>query len=215
MTIGIFGGTFNPVHWGHLRTALEIKNVLKLERMLLIPCGMPPHREQPDTDPDTRLAMLKLAITDFPELEIDDRELRRDGPSYTVDTLGSIRKEFPDMPIAACIGTDAFLHLNTWHRWKELFELAHVIVAHRPGWSIEKIKEQLPKELQQEVAKRMTEDLSEITTGDHGKLLDLKVTDIDISSSNIRQRVNNHESISGLVPVGVEGYIKRHHLYLN
>lgn len=215
MTIGIFGGTFNPVHWGHLRTALEIKNVLKLERMLLIPCGIPPHREQPDAGPEIRLAMLKLAIADFPELEIDDRELRRDGPSYTVDTLDSIRREFPGTAIVACIGADAFLHLTTWHQWKDMFKLAHVVVAHRPGWSMEKIKEQLPKELQEQVAKRSTTDISAISNNDHGELLDLKVTDIDISSSGIRQRIKNHESISGLVPVGVEGYIKQNHLYEN
>lgn len=213
MTTGIFGGTFNPVHWGHVRTALEIKNTLKLERMLMVPCGIPPHRQQPGVSSDERLAMLKLAIRDFPELEIDERELKRDGPSYSVDTLQSLHEEMPDQSFAMCTGMDAFLTLNTWHRWQDLFDLAHIIVAHRPGWTIDKITEQLPADLKKQWQARYKEDVTEISRNKTGIIVELKVTEIDISSSDIRRRIENNESISGLVPVAVEGYINRHELY--
>jgi nicotinate-nucleotide adenylyltransferase len=213
MTIGIFGGTFNPVHWGHVRTALEIKNTLGLERMLMVPCGIPPHREQPGVSSDDRLAMLKLVVNDFPELEIDERELKRNGPSYSVDTLQSLHDEMPGQSLAMCIGIDAFLQLNTWHRWQDLFGLAHIVVAHRPGWSMENITDQLSVELQKQLKQRYLADAAELTGKSAGIIVELKVTEIDISSSNIRQRINNNESISGLVPTTVEAYIKKHGLY--
>lgn len=215
MTIGIFGGTFNPVHWGHVRTASEIKNVLRLEKMLMVPCHVPPHRAQPDVSSEIRLAMLKLAMTDFPELEIDEREIHRDGPSYSVDTLYSLRNENPEKSFALCIGADAFLQLNTWHRWQELFDLAHIVVAHRPGWSLKTIMDQLPEELQQELTDRLVYDGEALKTQAAGLIMATKVTEIDISSSDIRRRIANNESISGLVPVAVEAYIKRHELYLD
>ena len=213
MAIGIFGGTFNPVHWGHIRTAVEIKNALVLEKMLLLPCGMPPHREQPEVSSEMRLEMLKLAVKDFPELEIDDRELIRKGPSYSVDTLQSLRNEMPEQTFALCVGVDAFLYLNTWYRWRKLFDLAHIIVAHRPGWSIAEATEKLPDELRKELTQRYVSDFTKIDEKKSGYIVELKVTEIDISSSDIRQRVARNDSISGLVPAAVEGYIKKHGLY--
>ena len=213
MAIGIFGGTFNPVHWGHIRTAVEIKNALVLEKMLLLPCGMPPHREQPEVSSEMRLEMLKLAVKDFPELEIDDRELKRKGPSYSVDTLQSLRTEMPEKTFALSVGADAFLYLNTWHQWRKLFDLAHIIVAHRPGWSVDEVTEKLPDELQKEFTQRYVSDITKIEEKKSGYIVELKVTEIDISSSDIRQRVARNDSISGLVPAAVEGYIKKHGLY--
>ena len=213
MTIGIFGGTFNPVHWGHVRTASEIKNVLGLEKMLMLPCHIPPHREQPDVSADSSLAMLKLAINEFPELEIDERELKRDGPSYSVETLQTLHDDIPDKSFALCVGADAFLQFNTWHRWRDIFDLAHLLVAHRPGWSMNAIIEQLPDELREEMSDRLIQDAAQLKKQNSGSIMALKVTEIDISSSDIRQRVANNESISGLVPVAVETYIKKHELY--
>lgn len=213
MTIGIFGGTFNPVHWGHVRTALEIKKTLELDRMLMVPCGMPPHRDQPGVSSDDRLTMLRMALNDFPELEIDERELQRDGPSYSVDTLQSLHDEMPDQSLAMCIGMDAFLGLNTWHRWQDLFGLAHIVVAHRPGWSMNEITDQLPVELKKELKQRYVSDITEMSGTNSGLIIELKVTEIDISSSSIRKRIGNNKSISGLVPVAVEGYINKHALY--
>lgn len=213
MATGIFGGTYNPVHWGHLRTAIEIKHALDLEKMLLLPCGVPPHREQPEVSSEMRLAMLKLALEDFPELEIDDRELKRNGPSYSVDTLNSLHSEMPDEIFVMCIGADAFLQLNTWHRWRTLFELAHIVIAHRPGWSLDEVSKQLPDELQSELSARILREAGRFSEKKAGYIMELNVTEIDISSSNIRQHVANHEPISDLVPEAVEAYIKRHQLY--
>ena len=212
MTIGIFGGTFNPVHWGHVRTASEIKNALDLDKMLMVPCGLPPHREQPQVSAESRLDMLSLAIEEFPELVIDDRELKRHGPSYSVDTLASLHEDNPGQCYALCVGADAFLQLDSWHRWKQLFELAHLVVAHRPGWSLEDCRNQLSVELQKEMDKRLGKP-GDIENHKAGMIVSLNVTEIDISSSDIRQRIANKESISGLVPVAVEAYIKKHGLY--
>lgn len=213
MTIGIFGGTFNPVHWGHVRTALEIKNTLSLDRMLMIPCGIPPHRQRPGASSEARMEMLKLAIEGFPELEADDRELKRNGPSFSIDTLQSLHDELPEQSLAMCIGIDAFLQLDTWHRWLGLFELAHIVVAHRPGWSMQNITEQLSEELQKQLKQRYVTEVTELADINAGAIIELKVTEIDISSSDIRQRIENNESISGMVPTTVEGYIKKHGLY--
>lgn len=213
MTIGIFGGTFNPVHWGHVRTASEIRNALSLEKVLMVPCGIPPHRDQPEASSEARLAMLSLAIEGFPELDIDNRELKRNKPSYSVDTLKSLHDDDPGQSYALCVGADAFLHLDTWHQWEELFDLAHLIVAHRPGWSLQGLQDQLSDELKQQLNKRLVHDSGEIERQHAGLIMPLKVTDIDISSSDIRRRVANNESISGLVPVAVESYIRKHELY--
>jgi nicotinate-nucleotide adenylyltransferase len=213
MTVGLFGGTFNPVHWGHLRTALEIKKALRLTRMLLVPCGSPPHREQPDVNSETRLAMLKAAVTGYSELEIDDRELKRTGPSYTVDTLQSLHNEMPEQSFVLCVGVDAFLQFNTWHRWQDIFNLAHIVIAHRPGWSMESIADKAPKALQTEIEQRYISNPEQLNQNNSGLILELKVTQIDISSSDIRQRIINNEPISELVPEAVVEIIQQHNLY--
>jgi len=213
MTIGIFGGTFNPVHWGHIKTALEIKNTLGLEKMFLIPCGIPPHRDQPEVNADMRLAMLKLAVSEYRDLVIDERELRRSGPSYSFDTLQSLQQDYPDHSFALCVGVDAFKGFSTWHRWREIFSLAHVIVVHRPGWLLKEIMESITAELQCELEKRYTSNAADLVKQKSGWILELNVTDIAISSSTVRQRIHDNDSITGLVPENVEQYIYKHELY--
>ena len=134
--IGIFGGTFDPVHYGHLRSALEVKDIFGLSEVRLIPCAQPPHREQPAATALMRLHMLELAIENQPGLIIDTRELNRQGVSYMVDTLKSLRQEFPNEPLLLFIGSDAFNHLKTWHQWQHLFDTAHIVVMTRPGFEI-------------------------------------------------------------------------------
>jgi len=213
MTTGIFGGTFNPVHWGHVKTALEIKQTAGFDRMLLVPCGIPPHRERPEVSADSRLAMLRLAISDYPELEIDDRELSREGPSYSVDTLQALHDEMPGKSLAMCIGADAFLGLHTWHRWQDIFELSHIVVAHRPGWSLGEKKDDLPSPLRAEMSKRYVKDIMALNSKTAGLIIELDVEAIDISSSSIREKLHKNESITGLVPDNVEQYIDKHELY--
>ena len=211
--IGVFGGTFNPVHWGHVRTALELYKVLMMDTMLMIPSGIPPHREEPDVDTGLRLAMLRAAIADHPELIIDERELKRSGPSYMIDTLQSLRQEQPHASIALCVGVDAFVYLHTWHRWRELFDYAHIVVAHRPGWPVDNLMQQAPAELREVIERRLVTDVQQLKAKSAGLLLAQKVTDIDISSSDIRQRIAHGESVAGLVPEGVLRIIEQNHLY--
>ena len=132
--IGLFGGTFDPVHCGHLRTAFELWQELQLAEVRFVPTGNPPHREQLYAAAPLRIAMVKAAIADQPGFLVDDREVRRGGVSYSVDTLTELRAEHPQRSLCLLLGMDAFLGLPGWHRWRELLSLAHIVVAHRPGW---------------------------------------------------------------------------------
>jgi nicotinate-nucleotide adenylyltransferase len=133
--IGIFGGTFDPIHCGHLRTAFELWQELRLAEVRLLPAGTPPHRDQLFASAELRLRMVRAAVADQPSFVVDDREVRRTGLSYSVDTLTELRREYPDRSLCLLLGMDAFLGLPHWHRWRELFDLAHIVVAHRPGWN--------------------------------------------------------------------------------
>jgi len=132
--IGLFGGTFDPIHCGHLRTAFELWQDLRLEEVRLLPAGHPPHRDQLCASAEMRLQMVRAAVAEQPSFVVDDREVRRSGPSFTVDTLTELRAEYPQRSLCLLLGMDAFLGLPQWHRWRELLELAHIVVAHRPGW---------------------------------------------------------------------------------
>jgi nicotinate-nucleotide adenylyltransferase len=132
--IGIFGGTFDPIHCGHLRTAFELWQELKLAEVRFLPAGSPPHRTQLYASAERRLQMVRAAIAEQPSFVVDDREVRRGGVSYSVDTLMELRREHPQRSLCLLLGMDAFLGLPSWHRWRELLSLAHIVVAHRPGW---------------------------------------------------------------------------------
>lgn len=132
--IGVFGGTFDPIHYGHLRTAFELKERLRLERVHFVPVGTPPHRGTMVTPAELRLRMVQAAVAGHEGFLADDREIVRGGVSYTVDTLESFRAEYPARPLCLLLGMDAFLSLPQWHRWQDLLELSHLVVAHRPGW---------------------------------------------------------------------------------
>jgi len=132
--IGIFGGTFDPIHFGHLRTAFELLQSLRLSEVRFMPAGNPPHRETTVASSELRLAMVQAATQGQPGFVVDDREIRREGLSYSVDTMRTLRADFPDRSLCLIVGMDAFLGLPKWHQWRELLELVHVAVAHRPGW---------------------------------------------------------------------------------
>ncbi|WP_455365279.1 nicotinate-nucleotide adenylyltransferase [Kaarinaea lacus] len=211
--IGIFGGTFNPVHWGHIRTALELKNALAMDKMLMVPCGIPPHRDEPETRAEIRLAMLSAAVADYAELQVDDRELKREGVSYTIDTLRSLREEEGEVPLCLCVGVDAFIDLDTWHEWRHLINLAHIVVAHRPGWPIESLEQRISAELKSMTHDHQVIDVDRLHNKPAGYVLMQKVTDIDISSSNIRDRIKQGKSINDMVPPQVLEIIESHKLY--
>ena len=138
-TIGFFGGTFDPVHCGHIQMALAAKNILQLDEVRLLPCHQPPHRDTPQLTSQQRLLLLALAIKDIDGLSIDDRELQRDNFSWTVETLKDCRKEFGDeLSITLLMGVDAYNNLQSWHEWQQLPKLAHIGVLQRPGYSLPK-----------------------------------------------------------------------------
>jgi nicotinate-nucleotide adenylyltransferase len=204
---GIYGGSFDPVHIGHLRTALELKQSLGLTEVRFVPSRDPPHRRAPAASAALRVEMLRQALADQPGFVVDERELNREGPSYTVATLESLRAEGLPRSLALILGMDAFLGLTTWHRWTEILALAHLVVAHRPGW-------QPPDDgpLGELLARRRTRDADDLREG-AGRVLIHAVTGLDIASSDLRGAVGRGEDIRYLVPDPVRATILRHGCY--
>ena len=207
--IGIFGGTFDPVHYGHLRPALEALEGLALDEVRMIPCGIPPHRGEPAASASQRLAMLELALEEQAGLRIDARELERPGPSYMVDTLTSLRDELPETPLCLLLGSDAFLGLPSWHRWRELTDLAHLVVMHRPGWEFEAADAQLAALL----AERQVSSHAALAAHPAGAILLLPVTQLDISATSVRGLIAAGRSPRYLLPEAVWSYIRAQGLY--
>lgn len=205
--IGIYGGTFNPVHYGHLRTALEVKELFALQQLRLIPCRLPAHRQRPEVDAEMRLAMLNLACADTPDFYVDRRELDREGPSYMVDTLASLRREHPHTGMLLFIGLDAFAGLTGWHRWQRLFDYAHIVVMTRPQCAVP----ELPAFLQQ----RMCVSRDSLRQETAGLLFFQAVTALDISATAIRGLIAAGRNPKFLLPDAVISYIRRHQLYLS
>lgn len=204
------GGTFDPVHIGHLRSALEAALALNAT-VRLMPAPVPPHRNQPLASAEQRLRMLEIAIQGVPELQVDARELRRSGPSYSVDTLIEMRSELgADLPLALIVGADAFAGLPSWHRWLQLFELAHIVVLNRPGsasmldWS---------GDLRAEVTRRHCGELAQLHASPGGKVFALAVTPLAISATAIRESLARGETPHWLVPAEVLAYVGQEGLY--
>lgn len=208
--VGILGGTFDPIHFGHLRPALELMETLGLAEVRLIPCGRPPHRNPPRASAAARLAMLQLAVAGQPGLRVDARELERPGPSYMVDTLASLRAELGATPLCLLLGSDAFLGLPQWHRWQDLLALAHLVVMHRPGWGLD---ESLPAPLAPLVAARQVHEAAALAVQPAGSILLTPVTPLDISATAIRALVAAGRSPRYLLPDAVWDHIRTHGLY--
>lgn len=210
VAIGILGGTFDPVHFGHLRAALELQESLGLAEVRLLPCGQPPHRDPPRAAAADRLAMLELAVAGQPGLRVDRRELERSGPSYMVDTLASLRAELGATSLCLLLGSDAFLGLPQWHRWRELLQLAHLVVLHRPGWALQSVAAPLAEVL---AAHRITSS-ADLMRQPAGGLLLQPVTPLDISATAIRAQIAAGRSPRYLLPDAVWDYIRRRDLYI-
>jgi nicotinate-nucleotide adenylyltransferase len=206
--IGIFGGTFDPVHYGHLRAALEAMERLHLQDFRLLPAGTPPHRANTFASADHRLAMLKLALSRYPELQVDDREVRREGSSYMVDTLGEIRREEGEAPILMMIGQDAANVLDQWHDWQKLFDLAHLVIMRRP-----ESKHIYSGALFEQVQPRLVNNPDQLLLSPAGLILPLEVTQLAISSTEIRRQIHAGLSPRFLLPDSVIEYILEHGLY--
>jgi len=206
--IGILGGTFDPVHFGHLRPALEVRQALGLDEVRLIPCHIAPHRAQPEATAGQRAAMLEAALRGHPGLVVDRRELERDGPSWTVDTLVSLHNEPGIGKLCLLVGMDAFLGLPTWHRWHELIELCHMVVMTRPGSTV-----RYADELQDFVNLHRVMDPAELDNHTTGCLLFQDVTQLEISATRIRRLLAEGGSAAFLVPDAVLDIIQRAGLY--
>lgn len=204
--VGIMGGTFDPVHFGHLRSALEVCQQLKLDHVRLMPCHVPPHRPQPEAKAAERRLLLELSVKSAAELIVDDRELQREGPSYSVDTLHSLRHEFPDNPLFLIIGSDAFRNLDSWSRWTEILDLAHIVVMQRPGEPLD-----LSPELQNWLADKLAEPEERALLV--GKIWVVDVTALAISATDIRAQRDAGQSVQFLVPEAVLTAIEQLGLY--
>lgn len=210
--VALLGGTFDPVHYGHLRFADEVRRALGLPEVRLLPAGDPPHRVRPATSGAHRRAMLDLAVAEFPGFDVDDRELHRAGKSYTVLTLQELRAEAPDRPILLLLGADAFRGLPTWHRWLEVFELASIVVVARPGTAL---TTNLDGRLAAQLAKRLVTDAALLLRTPAGLIYEARVSPQPVSATTIRARVasGNLPAIAALLPPAVLAYIAQHHLY--
>jgi nicotinate-nucleotide adenylyltransferase len=200
--IGIFGGTFDPIHYGHLRTALELKVLLDLEKVHLVPCANPPHRTPPMSDGALRLRMVEAAIRDEHGFVADGRELERAGVSYTIDTLASFRAELPGRSVCLLLGMDAFLGLPQWRRWRDLTTLAHIVVAHRPGWDAP-----TTGMLGELLRERRAPSAGELAEKAAGYIHVQPVTQLEISSTDLRDSLRAGRDPKFLVPDSVREII--------
>ena len=206
--IGIFGGTFDPIHFGHLRTALELYQALDLTEVRLVPCYQPVHRKFPVATPIQRLEMVRCAIKNEPALVIEECEIQRKGPSYTIDTLEILKKKLTSTPLCLIIGIDALLGFPSWHRFEDILTLAHLVIAHRPQYQLPQtgivadlLKERLvqtPEALHQQLA---------------GHILLHPVTSLEISATDIRKQIATGKNPRYLLPDSVYHYIQQHSVY--
>lgn len=207
-SIALLGGTFDPVHHGHVQSALELKQRLSFSQFYLLPCHIPPHRQLPGVSSQHRLAMVKLAIAGT-ELAVDDRELLRQQPSYTVDTLQQLRQEQGSaVSIVWVMGTDAFASLDSWHRWQDLLGLAHIVVIARPG---ESLPEQGP--VAQLLASHRAASAEQLRGQPAGLIWLESLTPYPVSATLIRQALLHNAPVSHYLPASVLNYIQQHRLY--
>lgn len=206
--IGILGGTFDPIHLGHLRMAIELYEALGLAKVHIIPCHQPVHRKMPIATPKQRLALVECAVTNEPALYADDREIKRKGPSYMIDTLLEIRKEMPGTPLCLLVGIDAFLGFPSWNRWEDILRNAHLVVAHRPHYKLPEsgiVADIVKERLQQEEAY-----LHETQAGG---ILMRPITALEISATDIRKQIAMGRNPRYLLPDSVYDYVKENGVY--
>ena len=209
MAIALFGGTFNPVHLGHLRIATELAELLDVDEMRLIPCAIPPLREAPEVSAKQRMEMLELAIGNHSVLRAEDLELKRQGTSYTIDTVAQIRKERGDSePLYLCIGMDSLRSLDSWHRWQELMDYCHIVVAARP-----ESEEPHDGPVVDVINRTHTQAVQSMRQQACGLLAICELSMLPISSTVIREKIQQKLSIDYLTPQPVVDYIQQHHLY--
>ena len=209
--IGLFGGTFDPVHNAHLRLAIELKQYFLLDEMRLLPAHIPPHKDVPGASAQQRLQMLQLALQHCSDLRIDSRELERNTPSYTIDTLEQIRAQLgPDVGLYWAIGGDSLATLNQWHRWRELLDFAHLIVAVRPGY-----QKPVVGAVAELLAHAQVDSVESLATLACGRVHVVELSQLAISATHIRAEINRGCSAQFLLPDAVWQYVQSQQLYQN
>ena len=203
--ICLFGGTFDPVHRGHLEPLQELQQTLMADVVHIIPASIPPHRSTPRANSRQRLEMLELALGEYPDFVVDTRELEREGPSWTVLTLQSLRKQYPDGSLCLVMGSDAFADLPSWYHWQEILDLAHIIVIERAGFE----KPGRPEW----ATDYLREDVSSLRSSTCGGILHVSLKSVDISATDIRSRLSTGQPVTGLLSDEVITYIHKNGLY--
>lgn len=206
--IGIFGGTFDPIHYGHLRPALDVLERLELDEIRFVPAHLPPHKTQPERSSSARAAMVAAAIADEPRFVLDDCELKRHRTSYSVETLIELRERLGSVPLVCIMGSDAFDNLPRWHRWEALLDLAHIAVMERPGELSEPLDFPAGYIEQREIT-----EVEALRRCASGSILRVPVTRLDISATDIRDRLARSQSVRYLLPDPLIATIKRHQYY--
>jgi nicotinate-nucleotide adenylyltransferase len=210
--IGLYGGTFDPIHYGHLRPNLELSERLSLAQVRFIPAAQPAHRKQPQCSAQQRLEMVQLAIKNEPRFVLDDREMQREGASYMVDTLMSLRHDYPKQSLCLLMGMDAFENIDKWSRWQELLNYAHIVVSQRPN-SCFSDQSHWPKSIQAYYQYHKATHRQQLQDLLHGKIQLEVVTQLSISATDIRQRLKKHQSVRYLMPDAVINLIKYNDFY--
>ena len=213
MRTGIMGGTFNPIHYGHLKCAEELLATCNLDRVIFIPAAQPPHKDNDGLNPfEQRLSMVKQAISPYQQFEASDVEAQRAGKSYTVDTLTILQQRYPDDQFYFLVGMDSLNTIHTWHNYTQLFKLCHLVVARRPGVKMPASDAALPVAIRHQFC--YDSELNLFCHSSGHQLIFLEQTFLDISSTQIRNNVANNQSIDRLVPAAVAEYITTHQLYV-
>jgi len=207
--LAVMGGAFDPVHYGHLRTAVEVHDLLQLAELRLIPSANPPHRPPHLASNALRLEMLRAAVADLAWCNVDDRELRRPGPSWSIITLEELRAESGERSLCMILGMDAFLGLSSWHRWRDILGLAHLVVARRPGWTTT-----AAGALSTLVSQCETRDVADLHSQPAGRIFFQEVTQLEISSSAIRGAIAGGHDARFLLPESVLDIIRTSGCYL-
>lgn len=212
--IGILGGTFDPIHHGHLRLAQEALEQCRFGAVRFVPSGTPPHRAAPLASSVQRLQMVQLAIHGQPGFEVDEREVHRTGKCYSVDTFGALRNELgAEQSLCLILGSDAFLQLHTWHRWQQLFELTHIVVMQRPGRPLGNAIMQADEALRQQYQTRLAPTPQLLHESASGLIVVLDMPQLDISATDIRSRAAQNKGLRYLLPDAVAHYIQINKLY--
>lgn len=206
--LGIFGGTFDPIHNGHLNPVIEAAKEIGMNQVIMIPCHIPPHKEQPSTAPKLRLKMVELACEHNPLFSVDDRELKKHSHSYTIETLKSLRADYPDKSLCFFMGSDSFSKLNSWHKWQELMDYAHIIVCQRDSRNVV-----LSPEIEGLLKKFRTKNPRELLDKNHGYIFDAATSELEVSSTDIRDKIKSGENWAQHVPDSVYDFITTHRLY--